>query len=150
MRANYLTTINQFDRLAILSAEGPVTIAGLYEAHDQLRTLPEWRGDLDLLVVFQPDTTLDRVSFTDTARYADLFRRWNRQYRTGPHPRTAIVTDARIFNTACMIWATLRRDNWLVDVSFHSTEQDAMRWIHSSREHDARRSGEPIETEPAI
>ncbi|WP_412545103.1 hypothetical protein [Maricaulis sp. MIT060901] len=139
MAAEYLTTINQIDRLAILSAEGAVTVAGLYEAQDKLRLQPEWRADLDLLVVFQAGTSLERIDFGEISRYADMFRQWNRRFRTGPHPMTAVVTDVGIFNAACMIWAALRRDNWLVDVAFHSSKESAMHWINSSRKLDVRK-----------
>lgn len=145
MSADYVTAINQFDRLAILSAEGAVTPRGLYDAQDQLRAMPEWRGDLDLLVVFQPGTSLDQIDLQDIARHSDMFRQWNAQYRTGPHPMTAVVTDSRIFNVACMIWATLRRDDWKVDVAFHEDEAAAMRWIHANRTLDGQASCPPHE-----
>lgn len=140
MSADYVTAINQFDRLAILSAEGAVTPRGLYDAQDKLRAMPEWRGDLDLLVAFQPGTTLDQIDLQDIARHSDMFRQWNAQYRTGPHPMTAVVTDSRIFNVACMIWATLRRDDWKVDVAFHEDEAAAMRWIRANRTRDVQAS----------
>lgn len=145
MRADYVTTINQFDRVAILSAVGAVTPRGLFDAQNQLRALPEWRGDLDLLVVFQPGTTLDQMELQDIARHSDLFREWNAQHRTGPHPMTAVVTDSKIFNLACMIWATLRRDDWKVDVAFHTDEAAAMRWIRASRARDEQRSERRLE-----
>ncbi len=138
MKAEYLTTINQFQRLAIISAKGPVTPRGFYDAHEKLRQLPDWRHDLDLLVVLQPGVSLEFVNFSDISLHSDLFRSWNSTYRTGKNPKTAVVTASNIFTAACTFWAALRRDDWRVDVSFHPNELSAMRWIQSRREERAQ------------
>ncbi len=134
MKAEYLTTINQMERLAIISAEGPVTPRGFYNAHEELRRLPDWRPDLDFLVVLQPGATLELVNFSDISLHSDLFRSWNATYRNVKNPKTAVVTASNIFTAACTLWAALRRDDWRVDVSFHPDELSAMRWIQTRRE----------------
>ncbi|MBR9824931.1 MAG: hypothetical protein GYB36_03900 [Alphaproteobacteria bacterium] len=134
MSEYYTSHIDPETNIAVISARGVVTPEGFYDAQDRLLENVDWRGDTDLLIVLEDDTSLEALSFNTLSKFGALFQSWTVRHRLGPKPLTAIVCRKTIFKLARNFWNSMNRDAWIVEVALMHSEAEAVGWIRNRRE----------------
>ncbi len=76
--------VSPANRCAIVGLEGRFDLPNLKQACARLLSHPEWKSDLDFMLVINHRTDFNEVTLDRLKEVQDFLRGWNAEHRTGP------------------------------------------------------------------
>ncbi len=121
--------VSPANRCAIVGLEGRFDLPNLKQACARLLSHPEWKSDLDFMLVINHRTDFNEVTLDRLKEVQDFLRGWNAEHRTGPKPRTAIVCSDDFKRVIANLWLALVGNDWPIELGIFTSKQEALGWF---------------------